>query len=250
MYRRDGQQEGPEQQARAVQLALAKHHARYGIASIKSWLLAAKVPSLLGTDKMPGILPETLHAFSEANMPLHAMAEEVSLGKKDPLVFSVFDTHFALTGRIDALYALHDTDMVLIVDYKTGSKAYTKKDLETYDNLQLPLYVLMAQREYPDKNIIGAAILYARHRDPGLDIMTLTPEGKAALDLKRKRPVTLDEVYRHDTLFHTEQVVRSIREGRFGLDSVPIAEAFMAKRKNLCTHCSYRWLCDFPERWG
>ena len=80
--------------------------------------------------------------------------------------------------------------------------------------------------------------------------MTVTPEGKIALDLKRKRPVTLDEVYRHDTLFHTEQVVRSIREGRFGLDNVPVAAPFIAKRKELCAYCDYRWCCDFPERWG
>ena len=250
MYRGEGQQDGPEQQQRAVRIAITKQQARYGSASINSWLLAAKASLLLGTDKMPGILPETLQALSDANMPLHAIAEEVSLGKEPPLVFSVFDTCFALTGRIDALYALHGTDMVMIVDYKTGSKAYAKKDLETYRNLQLPLYVLMAQREYPDKDIIGAAIVYARHREPGIDIMTVTPEGKIALDLKRKRPVTLDEVYRHDTLFHTEQVVRSIREGRFGLDNVPVAAPFIAKRKELCAYCNYRWCCDFPERWG
>ena len=250
MYRRDGQQEGRGQQERAVSLAIATQQSRYGHTSIKSWLLEAKAPLLLGKASIPGILPETLNALSAADMPIHAIAEEVSLGKATPLEFTVYETDFSLTGRIDALYAIDNTEMCLIVDYKTGSKAYTKKDLETYRNLQLPLYILMAKRAYPDKDIVGAAIVYARHRDPGIDIMAITPEGKTALDLKRKRPVTLDTVYQHDTLFHTEQVVRSIREGRFGLHDVPVAEPFIPKRKEFCAYCDYRWLCDFSERWG
>lgn len=233
----------------ALARAMQKQQARYGINSLKSWLLSAKVPLLQGNAAMPGILPETLKALSEAQLPIHAIAEEVSLGQTAPLHFTVLNTDFALTGRIDAIYAIHDSDLCLIVDYKTGSKPYSKKDLETYRNLQLPLYMLMAQKAYPDKTIAGAAIVYARHRSPGIDIMAITTEGKKALELKRKRPLILDEMYHHETLFHTEQVVRSIREGHFGVQDVPIAAPFLSKRKDLCPNCHYRWLCDFPERW-
>ena len=107
----------------------------------------------------------------------------------------------------------------------------------------------MAQKQYPDKEVVGAAIIYARHRDPGIDIMAITPEGKQALELKRKRPKSLDEVYHHDTLFHTAQVIDSIRSGQFGLSDVPIAEPFLSKRKDLCANCHYKWTCAFPERW-
>jgi len=248
-YRRDGRQEGPTQIENAVAIAIAKQQSRHGTDSIRSWILGAKTALLLGNDRMPGIVPETLSALEEASLPIFAIAEEVSLGESPPMTFSVLETPFNLTGRIDAIYAIHDTEMLLIVDYKTGSKPYAKKDLDTYRNMQLPLYILMAQKQYPDKEVVGAAIIYARHREPGIDIMAITPEGKEALDLKRKRPKSLDAVYHHDTLFHTAQVIDSIRAGQFGLSEVPIAEPFLSKRKELCVHCTYRWTCSFPERW-
>jgi hypothetical protein len=249
MMRQTGQPHTAEMIQHAVRSSITKHQSRYGNTSMRSWLIAAKAASLLGTEIMPGIIPETLNALSEEGLPLSSIAEEVSLGENQSLAFSVMSTDFYLTGRIDAIYAIQDSDMILIVDYKTGSKPYAKKDLETYKNLQLPLYILMAQKQYPDKKVVGAAIIYTRHREPGIDIMAITAAGKSALDLKRKRPKMVDEIYHHDTLFHTASVIESIREGRFGLQNVPVAEAFLPKRKETCAHCHYRWICDFPERW-
>jgi ATP-dependent exoDNAse (exonuclease V) beta subunit len=249
LARQNGQQDPAAYISEAIQDTIGKHQSRYGKNSLKSWIVSAKAPLLLGTDQIPGILPETLKALADANLPMAAIAEEVSLGDNNALQFTVMDTTFSLTGRIDAIYAIHDSDMLLIVDYKTGAKPYAKKDLDTYKNLQLPLYILMAQKQYPNKEIVGAAIIYARHREPGIDIMAITTEGKAALDLKRKRPKVIDEIYHHDTLFHTADVVASIREGLFGLTNVPIAETFLPKRKDMCANCTYRWVCNFPERW-
>jgi len=248
-YRQEGRKDDTAQLQRAIDTAIAKQQHRHGPESMRSWIVAAKATVLLGNDHMPGIVPETLAAMDEASLPISAIAEEVSLGESPPMTFSVLETTFSLTGRIDAIYAIHDTDMLLIVDYKTGSKPYSKKDLDSYRNLQLPLYILMAQKQYPDKEVVGAAIIYARHREPGIDVMAITTEGKQALDLKRKRPKSIDAVYHHDTLFHTAHVIDSIREGKFGLSEVPIAEPFLSKRKDLCAHCRYKWACSFPERW-
>lgn len=234
--------------AQAVHEALLASQSRYGLASLQSWLLTSAAWKLMGDTVTPGILPETYRALVDSELPIRPIAEEIVLSESSG--YCELNGHsFVLKGRIDALYAIENTNACLIIDYKTGSKPYSKKDLETYRNLQLPLYMFLAQRQFPDKQIVGAAIVYARQKKAEIDVMALTEEGRSLLNLKRKRPLRIDALYHHDTLHHTAMVINSIREGRFRHGEAPIADTFVDKRKDVCRLCDYRWLCDFPARW-
>lgn len=91
----------------------------------------------------------TLKQELEAQMDEHEKLAEIPVTVK-------LDKLTQVAGRIDRLYAYRDGGLVL-VDYKTGVKAFKAKQIEYGKSLQLPIYSLLLKHDerYKDSYIIG-----------------------------------------------------------------------------------------------
>ena len=83
------------------------------------------------------------------------------------------DSHeILLRGKIDRLEVFDDGKncYVKVMDYKSGKKEFSFKDLYYGTQMQLPLYldeaVRMIKEQDPDKNVVPAALFYFLLKDP------------------------------------------------------------------------------------
>lgn len=194
-----------------------------------------------------------------------------------------------LRGKIDRIDICEDENHVYvkIIDYKTGSKSFDISDLYYGLQMQLVTYLAVAvemqQREHPDKEVLGAGVLYYQIKDPIVQeaeddelelqiLKELCPDGlingneeiihhfdstlsgeSLAAPLKRvksgelsKTSKTIDAVnFKRMTDFAMEKI-RQIGT-RMMSGEVAIAP-YVQGSASSCTYCPYKSVCKFDEK--
>ncbi len=155
------------------------------------------------------------------------------------------DGKLLLSGRIDRLDTfLSGEDLyVKVVDYKSGSTAYSLPQIYEGLQLQLVLYLAAAeelmQRKYPGKTVHPAGMFFCRLQDPILtEEGTITDEEAEEKLLREMRPdgristeteviAALDSRFAAEDFSGTSDVVKAGRkkDGTFTLHSAVMEEA-------------------------
>ncbi|MBQ9030860.1 MAG: exodeoxyribonuclease V subunit gamma [Parasporobacterium sp.] len=216
----------------------------------------------------------------------------VKLGSYDPEYFEwEFETapadHLAFKGKIDRVDLFDGGDIyVKVIDYKSGSKKYSIRDIYTGQQLQLTAYLSEAmkkvQDQHPGKTVRPGGVYYyliqdhyireeeeseTRFRMSGLT--NCEPEAISALDheltlnrkssvadirygktgLDSRSSVANDQEFEHLMSFVQEKITHAGQQIREGETSIRPMEAGAAGSS--CTWCEYRNICKYDDgRWG
>lgn len=178
------------------------------------------------------------------------------------LLYQLDDKTF-LNGKIDRI--AHDKlyDEMILIDYKTGSFNFNILEVSEGFSLQLPLYLLLAEQNYQNIEVVGLYIktilssdyLY-KHSTSFMSLNGLTIEDENVLSrlddtyldsqfIKGLGPrysklvskETLDGL-KKEALHQLKKTVGLIREGRFDINPKRINNGNLP-----CAHCPYSDLC-------
>lgn len=194
-----------------------------------------------------------------------------------------------LRGKIDRIDICEDENHVYvkIIDYKTGSKSFDISDLYYGLQMQLVTYLAVAvemqQKKHPDKEVLGAGVLYYQIKDPIVQeadddvlelqiLKELRPDGlvngneevihyfdsslegeSLVAPLKRvksgemsKTSKTIDAV---NFKRMTDFAMKKIREigTRMMSGDVEIAP-YVQGNTSSCAYCPYKGVCKFDEK--
>lgn len=219
---------------------------------------------------------------------------EVSFGNSDELqttrVTLEDGNEMLLRGKIDRIDICEDEKHVYvkIIDYKTGSKSFDISDLYYGLQMQLVTYLAVAvemqQRKHPDKEVLGAGVLYYQIKDPIVQeadedevlelqiLKELRPDGlvngneevihhfdsamegeSLAAPLKRvksgdmsKTSKTIDAVnFKRMTDFAMKKIQQiGTRMMSGDIDIAPYVQGTASS----CAYCPYRGICKFDEK--
>ncbi|MCD8148964.1 MAG: helicase-exonuclease AddAB subunit AddB, partial [Clostridiales bacterium] len=195
--------------------------------------------------------------------------------------------------RVD-LYEKDDRIYVKVVDYKSGNTKFQLLSLYYGKQLQLVLYLSAAmeklQKDYPDKEIVPAGILYYHLDDPMVEAEVAQPEEVANRILAQMKPNGLvnrePDVYLHmdrellqnkksdvipvalkkdltlsktgtsaasteDFKLLTDYVGRCMEdEGRRMIEGDINVRPYRLGDKTGCDYCAYRGVCGFDPKVG
>ncbi|MCD8216536.1 MAG: PD-(D/E)XK nuclease family protein [Clostridiales bacterium] len=199
-------------------------------------------------------------------------------------------------GSVDRmdLYEKDDRIYVKVVDYKSGNTKFQLLSLYYGKQLQLVLYLSAAmeklQKDYPDKEIVPAGILYYHLDDPMVEAEVARPEEIASKILAQMKPNGLvnrePDVYLHmdrellqnkksdvipvtlkkdmtlsktgtsaasteDFKLLTDYVGRCMEdEGRRMIEGDINVRPYRLGDKTGCDYCAYRGVCGFDPKVG
>ncbi len=201
-----------------------------------------------------------------------------------------------IVGSVDRvdLYEKEDRIYVKVVDYKSGNTKFQLLSLYYGKQLQLVLYLSAAmeklQKDYPDKEIVPAGILYYHLDDPMVEAEVAEPEEIANKILAQMKPNGLvnrePDVYLHmdrellqnkksdvipvalkkdltlsktgtsaasteDFKLLTDYVGRCMEdEGRQMIEGDINVRPYRLGDKTGCDYCAYRSVCGFDPKVG
>ena len=176
---------------------------------------------------------ERIPQHFETNFGVEDIEQDSMLSVTSPLLLD----NIELRGKIDRIDINKNNNTFEVVDYKSGSKTVSKKEIEDGLSLQLPIYVWAAKE-----------LLLKRTEEE------FTPQAMTIYSLKfqenkfGKRPISLTQKKNVDitplindyvdiALNHVRDAANSIRKGEF-----PITN-FLTEREKSCRFCNYNKIC-------
>ncbi len=141
---------------------------------------------------------------------------------------------FNLKGRIDRLDFFAGKNL-MIYDYKTG-RVPGKKEVETWKNLQLPLYVL-AMENRPDveaSKVVGGFYQLRHREEPALKPLIGDYEGGS---ISKKSIISLEKLGGREKY---EEILTEIKEG---IDGGNFPTTDWEREEANCDYCSFRTIC-------
>ena len=201
--------------------------------------------------RMQRILQRSIRAFTVQLRAGQFSPElyEAAFGPDSDLAAATFTLDeggkLLLSGRIDRLdtFLSGDDLFVKVVDYKSGSAAYSLPEI--YEGLQLQLVLYMAaaeelmQRKYPGKTVHPAGMFFCHLEDPILTEETVVSEEEAKRNLlKEMRPdgivngdpevvSALDRLFSEENASGGSDVIRvgKKKDGNYTANSAVMEEA-------------------------
>lgn len=176
-----------------------------------------------------GMIPK----YFETNFGVEDIEQDKSLSQKSSLMFEDIE----LRGKIDRIDINKTSKLFEVVDYKSGSKTITKKEIEDGLSLQLPIYVWAAKSLLLNN-------LSDNFDAEAMTIYTLNYKGdkfgKNPVSLSRGKSANKSEMidkYVDIALEHVKNSVKNIRKGNFPLTK------FMDNTEKICKFCNYKMIC-------
>ena len=197
------------------------------------------------------------------------------------------DENTLFKGKIDRVDIYDGEDVyVKIIDYKSGNKKFSIRDIYTGQQLQLTAYLSaamdQAKKDHPQKNIKAGGIYYyhihdnfARSEDEIWEqykmsgLTNCNPESLHAIDqnakaqgksdiveirytksgLDSRAKVANDQEFDHLMQFVNRKIFEVGERIRKG--DVSIAPTYENQEKTACSYCEYKDICKFePGKWG
>ncbi|NBJ93159.1 helicase-exonuclease AddAB subunit AddB [Parablautia muri] len=249
-------------------------------------------------ERMYRILQRTIHTLKaqlrEGDfMPAAFELSFARAGVPEAVDFSLSDEEkMKLRGRIDRIDTCEDEEHVYVkvIDYKSGNKKFDLAAL--YYGLQLQLVVYMnvavkiAEKNYPNKEVIPAALLYYHVDDPMVKAETALSEDALYREILKELRTTgivneNEKVVCHlDKNFTDKSLVIPVerkKDGSFSSRSSTVAKGdyetisqFVTHKikqfgrqilegnievnpckqgvRESCTYCAYKGVCEFEEK--
>jgi ATP-dependent helicase/DNAse subunit B len=161
-------------------------------------------------EQLLNILLETIPAFADVSQGWTPFKYEQKFGfqGEPPLQVQLGDGDVLIHGRIDRIDRNADGEL-RVVDYKLGSSHQDKKDFDSGQRLQLPIYALAAQDALELGKTVDGMYWAVQAAKPGaFRISSYENEGGAGLEAAEQ---TLK--------FHLQKIIQGIRSGIFFPDS-------------------------------
>ena len=220
------------------------------------------------------------------------LRQQVRQGMYDPAMYELGFTsgtqeQAVLRGKIDRVDLYDEGDIfVRIIDYKSGSKKFSVKDIYSGLQLQLTAYLRAAMQEvkkdHPDRSVRPGGVYYYLVQDRYVrsdqedrekfrmsGLTNCDPQTLKALDtetgagesstiaeiaytkngLSDRSKVANDEEFDHLMKFVENKITEAARSIRSG--NVSIAPFCDSSGKCSCSYCDYRDVCKFEDgKWG
>ncbi len=204
------------------------------------FLWAIRKDLLFGTESQPGLLAK----IAQDQSPLPPMT---------PTAFEQFfqiQIHQGLMrfhGKIDMVLIDTDQQTLAILDYKKG-RAPGPSDIENFQSLQIPLYLLAAQALWPGfQATTGGYHLIPLYEKPQKKMVLITKDARKNLSIGRQRPFNMPLDFFDKFKAHCLALKQTLEQGLFGTNAYPTLPRH-PKRKMMCNTCSYKGICRDPER--
>lgn len=203
---------------------------------------------LFGSDDKKGLLDLFIEEENSADLFLEPSHFEL------PFSLSLED-HAGPTrikGNIDMILSNDRSPYFIVLDYKTGKTLPTSTDLKTFRSLQLPIYLLAGTQLLNTRSPAGAVFYHMKDRHHfGKKVVCCTKETKKTVfHLDRKRPFIMDELFFNALKRQLHRLKNSIVAGKFSEHPFPEIEHMLKKRPDSCRYCSYKLLCNAPNRFS
>ena len=193
----------------------------------------------------------------------------------------------AFRGKIDRVDLYDGGDLfVKVIDYKSGSKKFSIRDIYTGQQLQLVAYMKEAINEikktHPGRTVRAGGVYYYLIQDRFVStrkdadekfrmsgVTNCDPEALRAIDteaeakgasmiaeiryaskgLDQRSKVANDGEFEHLMTFVSGRIDEAGQRIRSG--EVSISPSYESPAKHACTYCEYREICKFePGKWG
>lgn len=185
------------------------------------------------------LVGQDLEDMDEQRRPLRPKYFEWSFGDGEtaPLLLKADDgSEIKLRGKVDRIDVDEEQKTYMVLDYKTGSRKITGRDIERGDSLQLPLYIRAVQELLlPDYKPIGGVFfsLADMSKQDGMLCLDIVSDyfdfsmRSSSIMPRAKWQALMDQ-----SLEHVCETVTEIEAGRF------------SRSEGLCSHyCPYRDMC-------
>ena len=163
------------------------------------------------------------------------------------------DDTLEIQGQIDVVLTDETHEHIVILDYKTGSTIPTKAELERFESLQLPLYLLAAQDAYPERTAVGGIIYHLKSpTKTGKHVLVSTKSAKKDLfNLTRKQPLDPSDHYMEALKAHVFSLQTEINKGNFSVpNTAEVLQGFEKNRPSKCRYCEFKRVCREPRRFS
>ena len=193
-----------------------------------------------------GLLQEFVQHDCESNWHLHPVEMEFKFKLSEQLN----EIQLSLKGVVDLIQFDHSHSQFVICDFKTGKTLPTAISIKEYQSLQLPVYLMAIQAHWPEKKGIGAYIFQA-HSKGLVKKKVLLAEKEAiknTFNIKRERPVVLNEAYMSHLQIHLEQLIQKIEAGAFSHKTEDSHTKQKRERTQHCRLCPYTFACSYKDR--
>lgn len=192
------------------------------------------------------LLPALIHYLVETEFDFTYHDTEETLTYQDDQI--------SLKGRLDVIlkHKNPQTPWMGLLDYKTGKATATKAEIDTLRSLQIPIYMLLLQKKYPESPIFGAYFFKLPDENHIENSpIALTPEAKDAkvVDLKRKSPAIIgqENIQALKNLLHSLKA--QIQAGQFSPQSEERLPHTAKNRPDTCQFCAYQRSCKDDQRY-
>lgn len=161
-----------------------------------------------------------------------------------------------VSGKADLILKHRQYHWYVILDYKTGRKLPTRNDVEKGSYLQLPIYAMAAAETICLKEILegckfaGGYILHVNKAVQSLKLLLKHPLADKQIFPQKKgvrfQPVEWTPDFCERFSEKVVQVQKSIENNEICVD---VEDKMISKRKEVCSFCSFKFLCTWKHRW-
>jgi len=187
----------------------------------------------LGSEKVKSVFEAFIQFESESELKISPHEFEkylrIDLKLKN-------DASIKLHGKIDRINFDDKSGALQVVDYKTGSRMPSKKEIEQNHSLQMPLYLKMCEKHLQDQfkkiNIEDSIFLKIIMKNLSHEINSISLRKRMSLmsDLELKN-------FLEQKLSEVRIMIQNINCGKFNLTNVEKA------KEKICINCSYSLVC-------
>ncbi len=189
------------------------------------------------------------------------------------IITSESGTKIGVHGKVDRVDVKKtgDKTYVRVIDYKSGAKSFSEKELDYGINLQMLLYLFSIWEngeERYGKDIVPSGVLYMPAKRPDVKITGSTASGdidkQKQKELRMKGFVLTDEniTNQDDKAFYsasfgdisrftaiknqTEKLLCKMADD-LKLGEIAINPLYSGRENRACEHCDYKMICGFEE---
>ncbi|MBN2695942.1 MAG: PD-(D/E)XK nuclease family protein, partial [Bacilli bacterium] len=116
-------------------------------------------------DILKKIVVDKLEAVRKAMIEFRKQGNFRVIGSEWSHEFDFWDdVRFRIKGKIDRIIAIkkNEDELIIVIDYKTGSQKFSKADFDEGINVQLPFYLYLFKKRHPEALYVPAGFFIQR----------------------------------------------------------------------------------------
>ena len=207
------------------------------------WLVKSDL--LFGSPQRAGLLDALASCIAELLHDYELLALEHPINTSIDAAEGCMRLH----GRIDLILKEKEGRGLIIIDYKTGSTIPKSIEVETVDNLQLPIYML--SMDSPSTPVAALMVCQIHHAHPVHTQLVACNSEYSAKDFNKKgRPFRWEAIeYSAEIRDQLLRLYRGIQAAEFQVENPSRHPRRLKAQSQTCKFCDFKSICQYPGRY-